>query len=313
MTNTQKVDLSRYKAAELAASIGEILAIPATLRGIVTTVLIWSGIALLINIVLYGLFHWTPVWFTAAAVYSICVFGLLGFAHSLIGVARVFVTRIERLLKLTIETARDIAIDCRAVQAGSKRPPSAAELIEYAHTEVIIPAVETSVANSLGIFGTPLLWIYRRTIAGAIRILIARMKAGEVGPEQEETFAVEAELSAEGFAKAYERNEKTMQIAWNATGYIAAGLRWTVLMPARVLFVMATGPACLILIIIWALTLPVGDDQKEPSAPSEIISPVIPIDPVEQNRSTDDVNARSGSPSVQTICLRCRLGSTNAA
>lgn len=60
--------------------------------------------------------------------------------------------------------------------------PTSTEIVEHVYDGIVLPVIEASVAKSLGIVGTPLLWIYRRTIGGCVRFLIVRMKAISLTP-----------------------------------------------------------------------------------------------------------------------------------
>ena len=249
MSDDAKIDLSRYKTGELAATIAEILAVPASIRIVAWTTCCAVLLLLVANSLLYAVGNPALIPWLLSSIYALVVAIVLGFALGLIRVARLLVFRSERVLELTLEISREVSVDYQALRSGGKQVPSSTEIVAHVYDGVILPAMEASVSKSFGIVGTPLLWMYRRTIGGGIRFLITRMKTASLTPEQQNELERQAEGVMSAVGEHHSETESKIQNAQGYTSYAANMLRKMLLYPLQLLFLVvaliAVTPLCL--------------------------------------------------------------------
>lgn len=193
----QSIDISKYQTEELQEEIIDLLSVPQAIILLVrTAVLVFlglQGVNALLNY--FSENSLTTTLFTSF--YMLIASLVLGLALGLLLIAKRILKHIDRILTVMLDISQKIARDYEQVHSGEKTMPTASEIVEQVYSRIIMPAVETAVAATLGIFDTPLLWIYRRTLGGAVRYLIGKLQSTALDEE-------DAEAIEEGGAKLIE-------------------------------------------------------------------------------------------------------------
>lgn len=254
MSDDTKIDLSRYKTSELASTVAEILAVPEAIRIVARTTFCAILLLLIANTLLYAFGNHALFPWLLSTIYALIVAIALGFALGLIRVARLLVSRSERVLQLTLETSQEVSLDYQALRKGGKRMPASTEIVEHVYDGVILPAMEASVAKSFGIVGTPLLWIYRQTIGGCVRFLISRMKTASLTRDEQKEIEREADALMCAVGENHYHIESAIQKAQGYTQYAANMLRRMLLYPLQFMFVIVAFVAVIPLGLCWYWT-----------------------------------------------------------
>lgn len=257
MSDEARIELSRYKTDELVSRIVEILSIPEAILMVLRTTVFAVVCLIAANSLIYTLGDHSRLLWLFSSVYAIAIALVLGFGLGLIRVASSFLSRVEGLLQLTLKISRAVSEDSRAVSGGEKRMPSASEIVEHVYEEVIMPTVESVVSKTFGFVGKPLLWLYRRTIGGGVRLLITRIKTESL-TDSERT---DIEQDADGLIHDVGENSSSIERAIDgAMGYTSAAtgaLRKILLKPMRIVFSLVCVVAIIPLVVFWYLNEPV--------------------------------------------------------
>jgi hypothetical protein len=254
MSDDALIDLSRYKTKELASTVAEILAVPESIRIVLGTTVCAMLMLATANSLLYAIGNPALVPWLLSTTYALVIALALGFALGLIRVAGLLVSRSERVLQLTLETSQQVSLDYRKYRSGGKRMPTAAEIVEHVYDGVVLPAMEASVAKSFGIVGTPLLWIYRRTIGGGVRFLITRMKTASLTVDEQRDIEREAEGLMSDVAESQPHIEAAIQKAQGYMTYVGNMLRKMLLYPIQLIFLIVALVAVVPLGLCWYWT-----------------------------------------------------------
>lgn len=254
MSVDASIDLSRYQTKELASTVAEILSVPESISMVLWTIFLALLVLVSANSMLYATGTATLLPWFLSTIYALVVASALGFVLGLIRVAGLMISRSERVLQLALETSQQVSSDYRAVRSGESRMPSSTEIVEHVYGDVVLPAMEAAVSKSLGIFGRPLLWIYRRTIGGCIRVLIARMNAATLTANEKSEVERDAARLMSGLADNQPNVEAAIQKAHGFTTYVCSMLRKMLLYPMQIVFSLVALIAVLPLGICWYLT-----------------------------------------------------------
>ena len=254
MSDDAPIDLTRYKTKELASTVAEMLAVPASIRIVLGTTFYAIILVLIANSLLYAIGNPSLIPWLLSTIYALVIALALGFVLGLIRVAGLLVSRSERVLQLTLETSYQVALDYRAVRSGGSRMPTSTEIVEHVYDGVVLPAMEASVAKSFGIVGTPLLWIYRRTIGGCVRFLITRMKTTSLTADEQNGIELEADGLMSDIAESQPHIEATILKAQSYTSYAGNMLRIMLLYPIQFVFLLVAPAAVVPLGFCWYWT-----------------------------------------------------------
>lgn len=111
--------------------------------------------------------------------------------------------------------------------------------------------MEKAILKSLGSFGQPLLWIYRKTIGGGIRSLIARLQSSRLIHEEANQTEQRTEAPFVDRLQNSDIIQKSLETAIGYTKFIAQTLRRGVLLPLRCLFGVVAFTALVPLVVFW--------------------------------------------------------------
>lgn len=161
------------------------------------------------------------------------------------------IDRIEDLLKLTLQTSLAVSHDYQSIQSGEKEMPSAADIVAHVYDGVILPTIESTVSNSLGFVGTPLLWIYRYTIGKGVRFLIIRMKTGSLTDDEQAGVEKKTGEMFQAVGGSITKIESTINAALGYTQYAIQMLRRVFLRPCQFLFAVVVVIALIPLALCW--------------------------------------------------------------
>ena len=251
----QSIDISKYQTEELQEEIIDLLSVPqAVMLLIRTAALVFfalQGINALLNY--FSENSLTTTLFTSF--YMLIASLAIGLALGLLLIAKRILKHIDRILNLMLDISQKIGRDYEQVRSGERTMPTASEIVEQVYSRIIMPAVETAVAATLGIFGTPLLWIYRRTLGGAVRYLIGKMQTSALDEE-------EAEAIEEGGAKLIEavgqnagkielRLKTAASYTLAASDIVSRIILWPLRLGFVFLLLLALSPLAIFLYATW--------------------------------------------------------------
>lgn len=251
MTNETKLDLSRYRTDELASKIAEILSVPEAIRTVSKTTSFATIGLLIVNILLYVFVNNALTPWLLSSVYALLAAVPLGFILGLVRVAGRLIDRIEDLLKLTLQTSLAVSHDYQSIQSGEKELPSAADIVAHVYNGIILPIIESTVTNSLGFVGTPLLWVYRYTIGKGIRFLIVRMKTSLLSDDEQAGVEKKTGEVFQAVGGSITKIENTINAALGYTQYVIQMLRRLFLRPCQFLFADVVVVALIPLALCW--------------------------------------------------------------
>ena len=251
MSNFARIELSRYQTGPLAAAIAEIMSVPAAIR-----LVVWTTIVT-ITCVEVGSWLWafysggSTLSLILSTLYILIIAAVLGFALGLLRVMIAFLKNLERLLTLILEVSSAMAADFRDFRQGDKEMPTAGEIVEHVYCGVVVPAMETAVSKSLGFLGTPLLWIYRRTLGSGVRYLIGRMQAESVTTDDAQIVEGVAIGALDAVSNNVDVIQSRLTMALGYTTNTVSFVRKFFLFPLQFAFVVAVLIAIMPLCGIW--------------------------------------------------------------
>ena len=177
-----KIDLTKYRTDELIETTIELVGLPRALAELCKQAAIWF-------VAFMGVLMLLVIFFDGQPILSVKGMGLIiyGLAAAIItgiwfGVVRLtygLLNNLGRLLQQILDIVKWAAADVASLRTGEQKLPTAVELTRAVYEQVILPVIETAVAQNFGILGKPLLWGYRATIGRAVRSLTARMSENE--------------------------------------------------------------------------------------------------------------------------------------
>ena len=254
MSDDTTLDLSRYKTSELASTVAEILAVPASVRTVLKTTCLAILLLLVANSLIYAVGNPDLTPWLLSTIYALVLGVVLGFALGLIRVADLILSRSERVLQLTLEISQEVATDYEAIRIGGKRLPTSTQVVEHVYDRVVLPAMEATIANSFGPVGRPLLSIYRRTIGGCVRFLITRMKTASLPPDAKDRVLQESTRLMGVVGENQSHIRAAIQEAQGYTEYAANMVRKMLLYPIQLAFLFIALLAIIPLGLCWYWT-----------------------------------------------------------
>jgi hypothetical protein len=253
MSKPLTIDLEPYKTEELARVLAELLSIPAAFRLLLFTFTGVLVVALICNGVIVTWVQGSTLWLFLSSLYVLVVAAVLGFMAGMLRVASLILSRSEGLLKLILETSRRIALDYEKVKEGEKQIPSARELTHHVYQQIVVPAIGTAVTKSLGIFGLPLAWVYRKTIGRIVGRFSEVAFASRESASTNEPNAMEtkAKRAMEIVANHAETTEARLTKVISLTGTTTRVLQRFLLRPLQFVFAMIALLALVPLGLVW--------------------------------------------------------------
>lgn len=170
----EKIDLSKYRSAELVGNFVELISIPKAATKIFLSML---AVIALVALLFCGLYLYSGIaigWWVLLVVYGLIVGGVGGLLCGILRVIHQALNNIESILAIVLKITSQAADDYGDLSTGSRRMPSGGELMEQAYEEIILPSLEEAVGKAFGFLRRPMLWAYRRTIGSAVRFVIKK-------------------------------------------------------------------------------------------------------------------------------------------
>ena len=182
--DVQDLDLSKYKSAELAENILEIVSIPGLFWQIAKTACLAIFIAVVAAIVVRTFAIAEGLTFFLITAYSIVLAVVFGVALGVLRVIHRNLINVDEILDHLLKISGYAVDDLSSLRSGQQQIPPGDVVLSKVYDDVIMPTVETVVSESLGIVGKPILWIYRRTLGSAVRYVIKRTAISKATPEE---------------------------------------------------------------------------------------------------------------------------------
>jgi len=251
----QSIDISKYQTEELQEEIIDLLSVPQAVMLLIRTAalvfLALQGINALLNY--FSENSLTTTLFTSF--YMLIASLVIGLALGLLLIAKRILKHSDRMLNLMLGSSQKIARDYEQVRSGEKTMPTASGIVEQVYSRIIMPAVETAVAATLGIFGTPLLWIYRRTLGGAVRYLIGKIQTAGLDEEDEEAIeeggAKLVEAVGQNAGKIELRLKTAASYTLAASDIVSRIILWPLRLGLVCLLLLALSPLAIFLYATW--------------------------------------------------------------
>lgn len=152
-----------------------LLSIPAAIRCVLNTTLVSGMTTVILAVLIWQLAPLGPMTLAGISLYLVVVSVFFGALAGLLRVVTRATGSLGAVLRLLLETTRMIAADYVRIHTGAATLPPAGELLEKVHSAVFLPVLEKTAAKSLGMLATPLLWVYRRTVAATLRRLVRKV------------------------------------------------------------------------------------------------------------------------------------------
>jgi hypothetical protein len=251
-----KLDLSKYRTGALVEHLIELISIPGSLILIIlTTFLLMIAVVITVMIMFYNARLSGMMWIVTCG-YSLLCAAVLG---PLLGILRLTYRGLgntEEILKIILGIAQQAAIDNENLQSGTARMPSGPELVGQVYDGVVLPALGQAVGGAFSIFGTPILWMYRRTIGSAVRYLLRKVEPPQLTAEQETQIQNGLEQGIATAANYSGRIQKYTSRATAVVSSIGGGLRIYIMRPLFLLFggLLLVAALPIILYRIWVGT-----------------------------------------------------------
>ena len=235
MNAVAKLEFARYQTDALAARVAEILSVPSAVRLVFMTMCIVELMLLAVVAILYFVSNGSLLPWILCLIYVLALAAILGFALGLIRVARRFLDGSLDLCELLIEVSEQVAKDYQAMQAGDVEVPTAAEIVEQVYSGVLMPIIENSVAETMGVVGRPLLWVYGKTFGGVMRRMLAAMAARSLDEEASKDVEKQTEDLIRDVAKTEELGD-TLRWAHSNISFATTAIQKYFLFPVQIVF-----------------------------------------------------------------------------
>jgi len=172
-----KLDLSKYADEELIDRLMDLIDIPDQLSQMLKRFLVVLVLAPFATAFYLKAFGVAGAWWWAGFGYAL-VMGLgIGMLAAFLWWFRNVTEQCLGIAQLSAERSRMAVDDVRALEDGELMLPSGEELLIQTCEEVLMPALEKTLARSFGFLSTPVLFIYRHTVGRILRFAIARTVA----------------------------------------------------------------------------------------------------------------------------------------
>jgi|GEM_PF-5201239 hypothetical protein len=271
----QEIDLSQYRTPELVDNIAELISIPSFL----IKLLRWMFGALIFSWItipwIFGELHWG--WMIPIILYGTVGALVVGAAiGTTFGVSRAIGNMVE-IADITFHISDQMLHDYRGYSDNKKTWPSPRQFVVAVYDCVIIPCVEIAFSRSFWIFGTAMVWVYKKTLGRVVRYLLkytpaesiedsnansddanekSRIETGEE-VSSEETGADDANDHTE---ESEDDKQEEVRHTWIKTTRkwiktIGGSLKWTVLFPLILLCLVIVGFVIAPLVVTWRMLL----------------------------------------------------------
>ena len=254
-----KFDFSKYRSRDIVNKLAEILNIRGSLANVIST-------AAYLVLVLFAVFiaFWILVSDLALlevaflSIFILLVGIVLGVPLGLLRVVHKSLANIEGVLTILLDSSNHAALDFAAMRSGDVEIPSGKEIVTGMYEQVIMPSVEEVVSEAFGFLGKPILWMYRKTIGGAVsRLLIAaRVKEDGVIDQRvsfEELNTPEVDQAVQALSDRAKPALRFIASANSIVTSIAGGLRSYAIRPLYFVFwcllLLALSPVAIYIVV----------------------------------------------------------------
>ena len=248
--SASEFDLSKYRTAELVENVTEIINVPGGIWEVFKTAAFATVLVAILLVVIRMLGIATGAEWFLISIYSIVVAIAYGFLLGLLRVVYGCLINVDEVLKQILDISDLATDDVAALNSGQKQLPPGNILISKVYDDVVMPTLETVVAESLGLLGKPVLWIYRRTIGSAVRYVIKRSALKNKSPKALEKLQHETKQTLTDIADSNEETKSYIKRARDIVSTIGTGLRNFAIRPLFVIYVVLLVLALLPIIAI---------------------------------------------------------------
>lgn len=238
MSDSTQLDFAKYQTGELAEQIVKLVSVPRAFFKVMKSVLLCMLLAAAACYLIYSTADVSHAMFVTVCVYCLCVGAFLGALWGILGVVATVMRSIESILRITLAITGQVATDYEQLQTGQSQMPSGGELVEMVYGKVVMPVIEGVVAKSFGLLGTPLLWIYRRTIGSSVRFLIKRVGRSSMSEEKQEAVHQVAVAGTKDVAVYSEKINRYTDRALTVVSVAGRAIRGFVMRPIYIAFIV---------------------------------------------------------------------------
>lgn len=251
--NPAELDLSRYRSTELVENLTELICVP---RSLVLVLLTATVVGFLVVVTCGLVFYLSQVTAMRALVgcaYALFAGMVLGFLLGLLRIASSALKNIETILRLLLETVRDVAADYQRYSSGAAVMPPAHELVERVYEGVLLPAIEEVVEGVFGILARPVLACYRWTIGGAVKTVLKRTDRRWLSAERQTQVKLKAMQGLESLSRNAPGIAVYLEFAAELVSGIGRRLRRYAIWPMYAMFLILMACASIPIVIICRL------------------------------------------------------------
>jgi len=181
--SVQEIDFSKYHTKELASRIGDLLSLPKTMGRLALLIVVCVVVGMIliyaamkIDAQAFFVTLLAEVYaFPACIVFAIAVWLVLLINYSL--------SSLTKIVDLMLETTVKVAQDYQELGEGGKKLPPMEKLVGSVHEHIFTRIIREVISSQTGFLGTPIFWVYEKTIDRmlkiAIRFVATRMASEE--------------------------------------------------------------------------------------------------------------------------------------
>ncbi len=248
-----KIDLAKYRTADLVDRLTDLISVPEALNKIAKT----APVAAVFVVVAYVFVLWyaelTFISWIFVCIYSVMVGVVLGIVLGFFRVIATAMHSVESILRIVLEISGKAAVDYEQIQAGGVRMPTGYELIEQIYDDVVLPSIEQAVANGFGFLSWPILKAYRMTIGWAVRYFVKRLVRAQMDKEDDQQIEKMSGDALATIAHYSERIQKFASSASDFVGKIGRAIRFYAMLPLYIVFGVALALATVPILVVLFL------------------------------------------------------------
>lgn len=169
-----ELDLAGYRSEDLVAHLVDVVSVPGAVRKVLSTTAMVGVLGIVACGLLRGTSDLSVVPWLAVSLYALVACLVLGFALGLLRVVRSALSGVQGVLETSLDITARAAGDYQQLGSGHLKLPPGEQLFAQVHQQVLVPSLERAVSRSFGVLSAPLLWLYRRTLGGAVDWVIRR-------------------------------------------------------------------------------------------------------------------------------------------
>lgn len=250
----EQIDFSKYKTPELVKSISELVSISGKIQQVFFTAVL-GALVFFVGTALLG--YYQLRWETAVV---LCIYATMaGFsAGTAFGIARTIRKSAKDALKvidLLLEETCIIAADVQALSGGEQKMPPPAVLIDAVYHRLVFPIASGVLKASLGMMATPVIWLYRKSMDRAVKLVIKRYVPedyeGFMEEEQETTELQQTQTAAKTIVKVSDNKDKIVGTLTGVRGKVQTVTSFMVVVFAWPAYAFA-------FVILFVTLLPIG-------------------------------------------------------